>query len=282
MMRFLLALGCLVVLQSAALIAADSDIEFTVQEAIPFATVGDRELLLDAYLPKLDVARPAVLVIHGGGWRSGTRKQLGGYARRLAAMGLPSFCIEYRLAPEHQFPAQLEDCRAALRWVREHAEQYRVDPRRIGAIGYSAGGHLTALLATTGEPPSADNGQVDTRIQAAAAGGAPTDFLNFEDNGEWAEFLMGGDLDEVPDKFRAASPVLFADPLDPPVFFFNGTADESVAVSWTEPLYKALQGAGVRTEMYLIDGANHLFAAGNSQAIRRACEFLKQELEQTE
>jgi len=280
MVQSILALLCLLPLQQDAAETTETKPGYDILEAIPFANVGERKLLLDAFIPKAEGKHPAVLVIHGGGWRGGTRKQLRSYAKRLAGMGIVSFCIEYRLAPEHKFPAQINDCRAALQWVRKNSDKYKVDPRRIGAIGYSAGGHLTALLATTGQPPSETNGNFDTRIQAAAAGGAPTDFLNFDDNGQWAEYLMGGDLDEVPEKFRAASPVVFADPKDPPVFFFNGTADESVAVSWTEPLYKALQDAGVRTEMHLIDGASHLFAAGNSEAIKKACEFLKEELEE--
>lgn len=275
MIQSLFALLCVLPLQQDAEPATETNAEYVVHEAIPYAMVGDRELLLDALIPTAAGPHPAVLVIHGGAWRGGDRKQLRGYAKRLASMGFSCFCIDYRLAPEHKFPAQIDDCRTALQWVRQHADQYRVDPTRIGAIGYSAGGHLVALLATSGEAPSADNGQIDSRIQAGAAGGAPTDFRQFDDNGAWAEYWMGGDLDEVPEKFQQASPVVFVDPSDPPLFFFNGTADETVAVSWTEPCYEALRQAGVRTEMHLVEDAGHIFAAINPGAVERACEFLK-------
>ena len=252
--------------------------DFDTRENIVYAKVGEHELRLDAFVPKKDETYPAILVIHGGAWRHGNRKQLRSYAKSLAAMGFVCFAIDYRLAPEHKFPAQIDDCRAALKWVRRQAAKYKVDARRVGAIGYSAGGHLTALLATTGEAANDKNGNIDTRLQAAAAGGAPTDFRTFPDNGRWAEYFMGGDLDEVPEKFRDASPAAFVDASDPPIFFFNGTNDLLVPLVWTEACYRALSDAGVRTELYKVEGAGHLQAALNANALIRAYEFLKREL----
>ncbi len=284
MIESLLAILCLAPLQtdvateSAAKPAAAPVIEFDSHYSVPYSTVGDRELLLDAFVPKTEGVHPAVLVIHGGSWKSGNRMQLRGYAMKLANMGFCCFCIDYRLAPEHKFPAQIEDCRTALKWVRANAQQYQVDSSRVGAIGYSAGGHLVSLLATTGEAPNADNGNADTRIQAAAAGGAPTDFRTFDDNGKWAEYWMGGDLDSVPEKFHAASSVAFVDEHDAPVFFFNGTADKLVAVKWSKDCHDALKKVGVRSEIHLVEGAGHIQAAMNQDALQKACLFLKDEL----
>jgi acetyl esterase/lipase len=281
MFQSLMALLCLAPLQNevAPPVADSSVVKFDSHYSIEYATVGDHKLKLDAFVPKAKGNHPAVLVVHGGAWRSGNRMQLRTYATMLANMGHSCFCIDYRLAPDHKFPAQIDDCRTALKWIRENSATYRVDSTRIGAIGYSAGGHLVSLLATTGEAPSEQNGNIDTRIQAAAAGGAPTDFRSFDDNGKWAEYWMGGDLDTVPEKFHEASSVAFVDPSDAPIFFFNGTADDLVAVKWSKDCHDALKVAGVKTEMHLVEGAGHIQAAMNPIAVLKACNFLKQELQ---
>lgn len=249
-------------------------IDFEMKEKIVYSKVDDRELLLDAFVPESDGPHAAVLVVHGGAWRGGNRKQLRGYAKALAEQGLVCFAIDYRLAPKHKFPAQIEDCRSAVQWIREHAKDYKVDASKLGAIGYSAGGHLVSLLGTTGEAPSEKNGNVDMRLQVVAAGGAPTDFRWFPDNGAWAEYWMGGDLSEVPDKFKAASSTAFVDKDDSPMFFFNGTKDKLVPLAWTQGCFKALKDAGVATDMHTIEGAGHLQAAQDEEALKKAYAFL--------
>jgi acetyl esterase/lipase len=262
--------------------AYGAELEFDVHEEIVYSKVGDRDLLLDAFVPKEAGAHPGVLVVHGGAWRSGNRKQLRGYATALTKMGFVCFAIDYRLAPAHKFPAQIEDCRAAVKWIRTHADEYNVNAEKLGAIGYSAGGHLVSLLATTGEAATEENGNVDTRIQVCVAGGAPTDFRWFPDNGKWAEYWMGGDLNTVPDRFREASSAAFADADDAPVFFFNGTDDRLVPLTWTKQCFEALKTAGVKTEMHIIEGAGHMQAAANTEALEKAYAFLKRELKDDE
>ena len=256
-----------------------SEFEVDVHEKIVYSTVADRELLLDAFVPKDDGVHPAVLVVHGGAWRSGDRKQLRGYASALAKRGFVCFAIDYRLAPKDKFPAQIEDCREAIKWIRANSATYKVDPTKLGAIGYSAGGHLVCLLGTTGEAPSEKNGNVDTRIQAVAAGGAPTDFREFPDDGKWADYWMGGDLKTQPDRFRDASATVFVDKDDPPTFFFNGTEDTLVPIQWSKSCHEALKTCGVKTEMHTIDGAGHLTAAMNPEALEKAYSFLQKELQ---
>lgn len=253
--------------------------EFEVREKIVYSKVADRELLLDAWVPNKEGSHPAVLVVHGGAWRSGDRKQLRGYANALAKRGFACFAIDYRLAPDDKFPAQIEDCREAVKWIRTHAAEYKVNPDKLGAIGYSAGGHLVCLLATTGEAPSDKNGHADTRIQCVAAGGAPTDFRTAADNGRWARYWMGGDLTTARDKFHDASATAFVDKDDPPIFFFNGTADELVPIEWSLSCHDALKANGVKTEMHRINGAGHLLAAMNPDALDKAYTFLQQELQ---
>lgn len=250
----------------------------SVQAGVVYSKVGERQLLCDVYQPESDELHPAVLVVHGGAWRSGNRKQLQGYAKALAERGCVCFAIDYRLAPQDKFPAQIDDCRSAVKWIRESAKTYNVDPNRLGAIGYSAGGHLVTLLGTTGEAPSKENGNVDTRLQAVAAGGAPTDFRFFPDNGKWAEYWMGGDLKTAPENFKAASAAAFADKEDAPTFFFNGTADKLVPLLWTKSGHEALKQAGVPTQMHTIDGADHMQAARNKEALTKAYDFLTERL----
>lgn len=271
---------CFVGAVAAAAMVSDLSAETTyeMKEKVVYSTVGDRELLLDAFVPETEGPHPAVLIVHGGAWRGGNRRQLRAYAQSLAKRDFVCFAIDYRLAPQHKFPAQINDCRAAVKWIRTNADEYKVDASRLGAIGYSAGGHLVSLLGTTGEAPSEQNGNVDTRLQAVAAGGAPTDFRSFPDNGKWAVYLMGGDLDEVPDKFRDASSAAFVDANDAPTFFFNGTKDELVPVKWTKQCFDALKEAGVKTEMYEVEGVGHLRAAGDREALKRAYAFLEAQL----
>ncbi|MFM7925621.1 MAG: alpha/beta hydrolase fold domain-containing protein [Planctomycetaceae bacterium] len=254
--------------------------EFSVRlrEDVVYGRVGERELLLDIFTPEVEGPVPAVIVIHGGAWRSGNRKQLRGYADSLAKRGMACFAIDYRLAPEHKFPAQIDDCRMAVRWVRRHAAEYQVDAARLGAIGYSAGGHLAALLGTTGKAADEDPEKLDTRLQAIVAGGAPTEFRLMADGGKWAEYWMGGDRKAVPEKFEAASPTAFVDAKDPPFFFFNGTDDKLVPLIWSMTCHTALRGAGVRSEVYRVEGAGHLQAAMNREAIQRSVAFLATEL----
>jgi acetyl esterase/lipase len=252
---------------------------FDLREEIVYSTVGERKLLLDAFVPRVDSRMPAVLVVHGGAWRSGNRRQLHAYATELAKRGMACFAIDYRLAPQHKWPAQIEDCRAAVQWIRNHAAEYNVDPTRLGAIGYSAGGHLVSLLGVTGNDSTQQDAGTDLRLQAVAAGGAPTDFRWFPDNGKWAEYWMGGDLKTVPERFREASAPVYVDKDDPPFFFFNGDTDKLVPVVWTMACHTALQRAGVESELHVVNGANHLQAARNEEALQKAYDFLQERLQ---
>ena len=260
--------------------------DFEVLKDIVYSKVGERELLLDAYLPKatpkLAGKHPAVLVVHGGAWRRGSRRQLRGYAEALAQRGFGCFAIDYRLAPEHKFPAQIDDCRSAVKWIRKNASKYKVDASKLGAIGYSAGGHLVTLLGTTGEAPSESNGNVDTRIQAVVAGGAPTDFRWMPDGGNWAEYWMGGNLKTAPEKFHQASSAAFVDAKDAPTFFFHGEHDLLVPMIWAGRCHNELKKAGVRTTMHKVRQSGHRQAASNKEALEKAYEFLASELKPSE
>ncbi len=251
---------------------------FELIEDVPYASPGGVKLLLDAYVPKLAGPMPAVLVVHGGAWRTGSKSQLSKYARDLAARGLVTFAINYRLSPKYKFPAQLEDCQAALKWIRKHADEYKVDPERIGAIGYSAGGHLVALMGVLGKPGEPDRPETDTRLSVVCAGGAPCDFRDISPTNWGLSFWLGGTRKDVPKQYENASPMAFITKAAPPMFFYHGTADILVKYQQAQAMAKALKAVGVETQFVPLDGFGHLLAAMHPPTLEKAYDFLEEHL----
>lgn len=253
---------------------------------IVYKEIDGKKLRLNVFVPKGAGPFPAVLVVHGGAWRTGSRTQLTMYAKSLARRGFSCFAINYRLAPEHKSPAQIEDCRDAVRWIRQHAAKYKTDPCRIGAIGYSAGGHLVSLLATTGLPKEDDPKGVSTKIVAAVAGGAPTDFRATRENSKALSYWLGGSRGEKPEIYDAASPAAFVDKDDAPIFFYNGSTDllvpvknhRTIGYAGPTALHAALQKAGVETDLHVIKGAGHFFTILNKTALNAGYAFLDRHL----
>jgi len=262
--------------------AEDRAAKLKVDTDIVYAEPDGTKLLMDVYHPAGAGPHPAVLVIHGGAWLSGDRHQLQLWARELAERGYCACAIDYRLAPKFKFPAQIDDCRSALEWVRKNAKDLKVDTQRIGAIGYSAGGHLVSLLGTTGQAPSDENKQTDTRLQCVIAGGAPCDFRSLPEKANSLTYWLGGSRKEKPDVYEQASPAAFVDKDDPPTFFFNGTKDTLVPITWTQPLFDELKKADVETELYEVEGADHIRAVFNRKAREAGYDFLDRHLKQDE
>ncbi len=249
---------------------------------IVYKEIAGKKLRLNAFVPKGDGPFPGVLVVHGGAWRAGSRTQLTMYAKSLARRGFSCFSVDYRLAPKHKSPAQIEDCRDAVRWIRQNAAKHKTDSNRIGAIGYSAGGHLVSLLATTGLSKADDPKGIGTRIAVAVAGGAPTDFRPTRENSKALSFWLGGSRKNKPQIYHSASPTAFVDKDDAPVFFFNGSTDMFVPVKthrtigYAGPtaLHSALKEAGVETDLHIIKGAGHFLAIFNKTALDGGYAFL--------
>ena len=237
-------------------------------------------LKADLYVPKGEGPFPGVLVVHGGAWAMGTRAQLSGFAQMLASRGLTAVAISYRLAPLNKFPAQIEDCRAAVRWMRQHAQQLKLDPERIGGFGYSAGAQLTALLGTTGEDAdSSFENTVSTRLLAVAGGGAPCDFRTLPLDLEMLSFWLGGTRRQEGEKYRLASPAAFVSPDDPPMFFFHGENDRLVPIESPVEMCRQLNEAGVPAELYVVPNADHVFAVMNRKALNKCADFLIEKLQ---
>lgn len=252
---------------------------YTLTRDVVYAEPDGEKLLLDAYVSKTPGRKPAVLVVHGGSWKSGDKFQLSGYAMRLASQGYAAFAVNYRLAPKHQHPAQIDDCRAALEWIVANADAYEVDPERIGAIGYSAGAHLVFLLGVAGDQKTPkDSRSASPRLKAVAAGGSPVNFTAVEgDNRTLIQFL-GGTRREVPDQYVNASPYFYLSSDDPPIFFFHGDDDDLVTIRGPEVAVEILQSKGVEAELLRIPKANHITAAMNFDAVAKAIAFLDKHL----
>jgi acetyl esterase/lipase len=268
----------LAVLTGAAAVRAG---EFDVTYGQAYVERDSGPLLADIYVPRGEGPFPGVLVVHGGAWRMGTRAQLAGIAQALAQHGLTAVAISYRLAPAHKFPAQIEDCRDAVRWMRTEAAKWKIDPQRIGGFGYSAGAQLVSLLGT--HPEGESDGDTEpsrqiTRLQAVAAGGTPCDFRPLPADIDALAFWLGGSPGEAPEQYRLASPAAFISADDPPFFFFHGENDQMVPVISPTQMHAALVAAGVSAELYVVPKLGHIACCMNQAAIEKAVGFLETQL----
>ena len=225
---------------------------------------------LDLYLPpgKANAPRPAIVVVHGGGWRGGDKQrgQWVGVPAQYASDGYVALSVNYRLTGEAPWPAQIEDVKAAVRWLRAHAKKYGVDVDRIGAYGNSAGAHLVSLLGlvkqSDGLEGSGPHQAHSSMVQAVCASATPTDFLNWREPGAVPERLgrtfLAGPSDTLRDRARQASPITYARGDAPPFLLIHGTADRTVPISQSGRFAKALREAGAKQVRYMIfDNETH-------------------------
>lgn len=241
-----------------------------VKRDVTYATYGDRSLEMDLYRPKRAWGElPAIVCIHGGGWAKGNRLSHEKVAQALAARGYVAATISYRLSGEAPFPAAIHDCKAAVRFLRANADQYGINETKIGAIGLSAGGHLTALLASSGDVEALEgdggNAEYSSSIQAAVPMGAQTDFLSertknisgMEDRGRiWRQFL-GGSQTEQPQTYRSASPLHHLDKDDPPCWFITGETDDPS--THADRFREQMDDLKIPTGLTVIEDAPHPF-----------------------
>lgn len=232
---------------------------------------GHERQKLDLYLPAgTNGAAPLIIWIHGGAWLGGNKDR--SPAMRFVARGFAVASVNYRLSHQAVFPAQIEDCKAAVRWLRAHAAEYHLDPNRFGAWGASAGGHLVALLGTSGGVKEFDRGEnleVSSRVQAVVDFFGPTDLLTMgaqvgpesrmkHDAPDSPEaMLIGGAVQENREKARRASPITFAGKDAPPMLLVHGDADPLVPWKQSEDLCAALKKAGANATLYIVKGGGH-------------------------
>jgi acetyl esterase/lipase len=219
----------------------------------------------DVAMPEGDgAARPGIVFIHGGGWVTGDKRMghSGDLPLEVARRGFVAISVNYRLATEAPMPACIEDVKCAVRWFRAHAEEFRLDPKRVGTYGYSAGAHLVAMLALAGPEAGLEGDgpyrEYSSSLQAAAMGGTPTD-LPTRDLTDWEALqLFGGPEASIRDRARRFSPITWVRADTPPMLLLHGAADVSVPFSQAERLNKALHDAGARNVTLLrVEGAGH-------------------------
>ena len=245
-------------------------VDLEIREQVVFATVGDRELHLNLAWPKglPALPMPVVAVVHGGGWCGGDHNTEDHYA--YARRGYFAANVEYRLSQEAIFPAQNHDCKAAIRYLRAHAAEYRLNPDKIGIVGSSAGGHLVALMGTAGHVAALEgdlgNAEQASAVQAVVDFCGPTDLTTTPQSGtefvplrEVVDQLLGGPLAEKLDLARAASPLMHVNPQNPPFLIFHGDMDDVVPLSQSEVLHQALLAAGVDSTFVTVKGGGHGF-----------------------
>jgi acetyl esterase/lipase len=244
---------------------------------LTYATAGAAKLQLDLAAPKAGGPHPAVVCLHGGAWKSGSRKDLSRPVRWadfgtpgkslieiLAGRGYVGVSVSYRLAPRDKFPAQIQDVRTAVRFLRANAKQLNIDPDRIAALGFSAGGHLAALLGTADPDPVLDGHlypEESSRVSCVIDFFGPSDLTLYAETPgiEKAFFapLLGGVSKDKPELYKKASPITHVSKDDPPFLLVHGTADILVPILHSERLYKKLTDAGVKAEFLAVKGKGH-------------------------
>jgi acetyl esterase/lipase len=252
---------------------------------VVFASVADATLKVDVAMPVEGSGPfPAVICLHGGGWVGGERKQMSQTIEVLARRGYVAIAPDYRLAPTHRFPACIEDCKCAVRWLRANSGKYRVNPSRIAAVGLSAGGHLACLLGMSeaGDGLEGTAGHLDqsSRVQAVVNFAGPTDLTDEtlhtpEVLKENLIPLMGGSPAECSDLYRKASPMHYSPRTPPPFLLIHGSADRVVPVRQAHAFADKLKRCGASVHVVELEGEGHTWGGASLiRSIDRMLTFL--------
>lgn len=258
-LAIMMGLGCFAYSRDAFAQISESDVEY--------ANPDGQHLKLDLRAPEGDGPFPAVVCIHGGGFRAGDQSHYDALCDTLAEHGYVAVTINYRLAPKYQFPAAVEDSKAAVRWLRANAEKYHIDPQRIGAMGGSAGGTLALFLGVAGDQRKyeGDGGNLDqpSRVQCVVSYFGASDFTkSYGKSVDAAEVLplyLGGNLEQARERHTEASPLNYVTKDDAPTLCLHGTKDQYVAVEQSEWMVDRLKKAGVEAKLIEFEGARHGF-----------------------
>lgn len=295
-------IGLILVLALSGLAACQtvpSDVK--VIHDVEYGKGGAEPLKLDILCPK-DAPKepmPAVIFIHGGGWMMGSKEDGTNVLIPFAQHGYFCATINYRLSQQGIFPAQIEDCKCAVRWVRAHAKEYNVDPNRIGVGGFSAGGHLAALLGTSGDVKEFEGkggwAECSSRVQAVCDYFGPTDLLKIVEDAEKGivpsafqgtalgsgddilSKLVGGPANQRKDACRLASPVTYVSKDDPPFLICHGDKDPIVPLDQSTELNDALKKVGVESTLIVVKGAGHGWT-DHPEVDLKAFEFFEKHL----
>jgi acetyl esterase/lipase len=258
-------LAALLLLAGPLFAAPGQEDDILFEKDVVYGKGADEELKLNLGRPKQQAGpTPCVVVIHGGGWAAGNKNQHDGQVRDLAKRGYVAATVGYRFAPKHIFPAQIEDVKCAIRFLRAHADKYQIDKDRIGAVGFSAGAHLSMLLGTMDKEDGCEgeggNPEQSSKVNAVVAFFGPTDLTSSdwpEKTGKILVAFLGGSKQEKPELYKKASPITYVNPGDAPMLLIQGTKDGLVPWTQATAMADALTKAGVYGRVDLIVGAYH-------------------------
>lgn len=249
------------------------------------AVYPEHTVTLTLYVPDKPGAYPAILDIHGGGWKARQVDADRPMMERLAARGFVTGLVAYRLSTEAKYPAALSDCKAAVRYLRAHAAELKIDPARIGVMGGSAGGHLTGLLTmTTGKPEFEGDGpnrEQSSAVKAAIVMAATQDLVaaNKDKTNEGAVLFFGATAQEKPELYAQVSPITHVRPGVPPIIFIEGERD-TLKVGRAE-MQEKLRALGIETALHTLKDAPHPFWMSQpwcDQTVEIAAAFFKKHL----
>ncbi len=249
------------------------------EQNVEYANPDGQHLQLDLARPRDgDGPFPAVLCIHGGGFRAGSRAGYVGLCLRLAEKGYVAVTVDYRLAPKYPFPAAIHDTKEAVRWLRANAAKYHIDPNRIGVTGGSAGGHLAQFLGVTADVKEfeGDGGHRDqsSRVACVVNYYGPSDFTRSYgksvDAAEVLPLFLGGDLQKARRRHVLASPLYWVTPHAAPTLCVHGTKDTYVAYEQATWIVERLKAAEVEAELLTLEGAGHGFKGADADKADKA------------
>jgi acetyl esterase/lipase len=241
---------------------------FKTELDVVYARAGEKELKLDLALPVEGKGPyPCVVCLHGGGWRLGNKRELRGWIEFLARNGFVAASVGYRLAPDSTFPAQIEDAKTAVRFLRANAARYGIDKDRFGALGYSAGGHLACLLGLTDEACGFDGKECpgeSSRVQAVVDYFGPTDLSAFAKDASAQRGMLGPFIGakyaDNPAAHDKASPIRYVSKDAPPFLILHGTKDGVVSIEQSRQLAAKLRDAGVSYRLVEVPDEGHGWA----------------------
>ena len=284
--------ACLLFLSAASVASAQKTPRLPegvfAERDVVYGETEDGPLTLDVYKPTaVSESLPVVVFVHGGGWKGGDKRAAVNNAVWLVPEGYAVVSINYRLTDVARWPAQIEDCYAAVRWVRANAERHGFRADRVAAWGTSAGGHLAGLMGTRPDPDAAKH-ERDSRVQAVVDWFGPSDLLTMPPNvvsetrtkeqvaASNGAKLLGSPVPDVPELAKDASPLHHVSADDPPFLVMHGSADPGVPLTQSKRLHEALKAARVDSTLKVLDGAGHGGKAFQTDEARTAVrEFLK-------
>lgn len=243
---------------------------------ITYKNINGVDLQLDIYKRKgLQTPAPTMVFIHGGAWKKGKRQDYLPYLIDYANKGYVTVTVSYRLSSVAKFPAAAQDVNCGIKWIKEHAAEYGIDPGRIALIGGSAGGHLSLLIGYGGEESIFNQdceGGPSSNVKAVIDLYGPVDLTTpYAVSTEQVLSFMGATFEEIPEMYRLASPSTFITADDPPTLIFQGTIDSLVPVSQSDSLASWLQQAGVPSEYHRLKGWPHTMDA--AREVNEYCQF---------